>query len=56
MVDTLAGRAQLLLATEMLLALLEKMWFKQQVQVKREERQWLQQEEELLKERLARPL
>lgn len=56
MVDTLACRAQLLLATEVLLALLEEVWFKQQVKVKGEERQRLQQEEKLLKEWLTRPL
>lgn len=56
MVNTLAHRAQLLLATEVLLALLQEVWFKQQVQVKGEERQWLQQEEELLEERLTCPL
>lgn len=56
MVDTLACRAKLFFATEMLLALLEEMWFKQQVQVKGEERQWLQQEQELLKEWLTSPL
>lgn len=40
----------------MLLALLEEVRFKEQVQVEGEEGERLQQEEELLKERLAGPL
>lgn len=53
LVSTVAGGAQLLLVSQVLLALLEEMGFKQEVQVKGQEGQGLQQEEELLKQRLT---
>lgn len=53
MVGSLACRAQLLLAAEVFLALLEEVWFKQHVQIKGEERQRLQEKEELLKKWLT---
>lgn len=58
MVQALAsgGGAELFLASQVFLVPLDQSRLKEQIQIKGQQRQRLEEEEELLQERLARPL